>query len=211
MKKREKIQSHLIFKKHNKYSITSKKAIILYCIFVGILGFIKKLSLILYTIICLDDQINLSVFNCAVPFETIFQFICSYFILKMHFYKPQQFSLFINLGIFIILLIIDLVNIFSGNPSDGKIYCFYIIEIFSYSFEFSLGKKILLFGFLSIYSLIIIKGFIGLILSLLFSLIMFFVKIDIFSKIKIYLIDTKCIWLLIAKNFLIFLCVYLHG
>ena len=147
---------------------------------------------------------NVLSFSCIVPCEIIFQFICSYLILKIHFYKLQYFSLFLNLGIFIIILIIDLVNILSRNPFDGVIYCFYLINLVSYSIEYSLGKKIFLYGFLSVYSLMIIKGFISLILTLLFSLITFLVNKDIFSKIGFFFTVAKCVWLIIAKIFTMF-------
>ena len=86
-----------------------------------------------------------------------------------------------------------------GNCSMGKF--FFLVHTISYSVEFFLGKKLFLYGFISVYSLIIIKGFIELFLVLLFSMIMFFTKRDIFPKMMFYLNDKKCLWLLIAKLF----------
>ena len=118
------------------------------------------------------------------------QFICSYFILKIHFYKLQYLSLFLNLGIFIIILVIDLLNILIKNSFDRKIYYFIAMNIIFYSIEYSIGKKILLDGFISIYSLIIIKGLIMIIFIFAFSLILFYKTDDIFSEIKILLTET---------------------
>ena len=80
----------------------------MYCIVVGILDFLEKFSLILYYILFVDEESDIYAFSCIVPFEIICQFICSYIILKIQFYKLQYFSLFLNLGIFIIILIIDI-------------------------------------------------------------------------------------------------------
>ena len=57
------------------------------------------------------------------------------------------------------------------------------MNIIFYSIEYSIGKKILLDGFISIYSLIIIFTF-------AFSLILFYKTDDIFSEIKILLTET---------------------
>ena len=178
-----------------------KKIIILYLIFIAILDFLNKFAFILYSIIYVNKQIDIYTFSCTVPFEIFFQFICSYFILKNHFYKLQYFSLFLNLGIFIIILIIDIINIVKLHSFDGKTYYFYAINIISYSIEYSLVKKILLYGFISIYSFMIIKGLFLLILVLLFSLIMFLTKKDILSRIGFFLTNKKFIWLIIAKIF----------
>ena len=80
-----------------------KKKIILYCIVLGICGFLKNFILILYGLINEGKEIDSYTFSCIVPLEIILQFICSYFILEIHFYKLQYFSLFLNLGIFIII------------------------------------------------------------------------------------------------------------
>jgi len=185
-------------------SITNKKikTILLYIILIGILDFFEKLSLILYLIIYSNDNYNSYSFSCITPFEIIFQFICSYFILKIKFYKLQYFSLFLNLGIFIIILIIDIFNFKRAEYSwDGKVYIFYLFNIISYSFEFSLGKKIVLYGFISIYLLIFIRGSVELILSLLFSLILYLSKKDVFIKMGFFFSYKDYIGLMIAKIF----------
>ena len=198
---------NLIYNDNNRSKTNKKKkAIILFCIVVGIFDFLEKFALILYNIIYPEKEFNLYHFSCIAPFEISFQFICSYFILKMHFYKLQYFSLFLNLGIFIIILIIDIIK-FSiqtetePNSYDGKVFIFYLLNAIFYSIEFSLGKKILLEGFISIYLLIIIKGFVVLILNLLFSFITLLVNKNIFSIIGFYFTDKKLILLMLAKIF----------
>jgi len=168
------------------------------------LRFLKRFSLILYKIIYPDEEMNSYIFSCIIPFDIVLQFICSYFLLKVHFYKLQYFSLFLNIGTFIIILIFDLINVLYRKLFDGKIYFFYLVHTISFSVEFSLAKKLFLYGFISVYSLMFIKGFIELFLVLLFSMIMFFAKRDIFPKMMFFLNDKKCLWLLIAKVFSIF-------
>ena len=178
-----------------------KKITIIYCIILGTCDFLKCFAKILYSIIYSGKEIDLYTFSCLVPLEIILQFICSYLILKTHFNKLQYFSLFLNFGIFIIILIIDIINISLYNSFDGKILYFYIAHIIFYSIEYSLGKKILLYGFISIYLLIIIKGCIVLIFGLLFSLVMFFVDRNIFLKFELFFSEKKYILLIIANIF----------
>ena len=182
--------SQLIYN-DNKLSVTNKKKkiIILYGIFLAVLDFLQKFTLVLYGIIYKGKEINFYSFSCYVPFEIIFQFICSYFILKIHFYKLQKFSLFLNLGIFIILLTIDLLNIFIEKSFNGNMYIFYAFCVIFYSIEYSYIKKILLYGYISIYLLMIIKGLFLLILVLLFSLIMYLTKKEVFIDIAIFLLN----------------------
>ena len=181
-----------------------KKTILLFIILVGILDFFEKFALILYNIINPDKEFDIYPFSCVAPFEISFQFICSYFILKMHFYKLQYFSLFLNLGIFIIILIIDIVKLSTQtkeNSYDGKIFIFYLFNLIFYSIEYSIGKRILLYGFISIYLLIIINGVVVLILNLLFSLITYLVNKKIFSVIGAFFTNKEFILLMVAKIF----------
>ena len=185
--------------KEKLISKSIKKSIKLYCIFIAILDFLQKFPLVLYSIIYPDKDIEAYPFSCYASFEIILQFICSYCILKMHFYKLQYFSLFLNLGICIIILTIDLINILKFHSFDGKSYFFYAFNIIFYSIEYSFVKKMLLYGFISIYLFMIIKGAFLLILVLLFSLIMFFVKKEVYSRFLFFLTNMKYIMLIIAK------------
>ena len=68
----------------NKILISNKKkkTILFYLILVGILDFLHKLAFMLYSMIFKDKEMDIYPFSCAVIFEIILQFICSYFILK---------------------------------------------------------------------------------------------------------------------------------
>ena len=195
-------EQNLIYNDYNISVTNKKKKTVLSCIiFIGILDFVEKFFLILYNIIYSEKEFDSYTFSCIVPFEIICQFICSYIILKIQFYKLQYFSLFLNLGIFIIILIIDIYNILKRPKFNWKIYFFYLLNIISYSIEYSLGKKIFLYGYISIYLLIIFKGSFALILTLLFSLIMLFVNKVIFLRIGFFFTKTKYILLIVAKIF----------
>ena len=128
----------LIYNDNNTLvSIKKKKIIKFNLILIGILDFLQKLAPILYSIIYDDKEITIYSFSCIVPLEIILQFICSYFILKIHFYKLQKLSLFLNLGIFIVILIIDIINVVKHNSFDIKSYYFYAFNIIIYSIEYS--------------------------------------------------------------------------
>ena len=178
-----------------------KKRLIMLCILVGIFDFFERFAIILYNMIYPDKEFGPYTFNCGIPFSIALQFICSYFILKVHFYKLQYFSLFLNLGIFIIILIIDLINIIKHDAFDGKVYLFYSFSIAFYSMEYSYGKKTLINGFMSIHLLMIIKGIVGLILVLLVTLITYFINKDHILNIRYFFEQQKYVWLIIAKIF----------
>ena len=109
--------------------------------------------------------------------------------------------MFLNLGIFIIILIIDIIYYSKNDETIWRLFFFYIFNVIFYSIEYSLGKKIFLYGFISVYLLIIIKGSVVLILSLLLSLITFLVNKDIFIRMGFFFKKSKYIWLFIAKIF----------
>jgi len=120
------------------------------------------------------------------------QFISSYFILKIHFYKLQYFSLFLNVVIFIIILIIDIINIIYNDSFKGNVLYFYPFYIIFISIEYSYVKKILLEGFISIYLLMIIKGTIESFLLLILSLILYFTTNNkIFLIFSLYFNNVK--------------------
>ena len=194
----------------NKISESQKnnKKILWLCVLVSVLDFLAKFTIVLYHIIVPDKYLDIHTFSCLVPFEITLQFIFSYFILKIHFYKLQYLSLFVNLGIFIILLIIDVIDIKITNPNrmDGNAYFFFAFNIIFISLEFSYVKKILLDGFISIYLLMIIKGVFELILTVIFSLILFLTKRDgLYKRVYFLIKDVNYILLIIINIFLNFL------
>ena len=116
-----------------------------------------------------------------MPLYNIFQFVSSYLILKMHFYKLQYFSLFLSIGLFIIILIFDLITIINEKAIDGYIYLFLILNYLFLAVEYSLGKRVMLYGYISIYLLLVIRGLFKIIIGIIFSLFLY-----IFDKEKFF-------------------------
>ena len=176
-----------------------KKKVIYYSILIAILDFLFEFSLILYNIIYPTQITATFTFSCTIPFEICFQFICSYFILKTHFYKLQYFSLFLNLVIFIILLILDIILSFEHELVDGKFYIFILASIIFYSIEYSYGKKLLLYGFTSVYLLLLLRGVFKLVLVVLLSIFLVIFKRDVFSGIKYFITGPKYALLVVSN------------
>ena len=176
-----------------------KKKVIYYSILIAILDFLFEFSLILYNIIYPTKITATFTFSCTIPFEICFQFICSYFILKTHFYKLQYFSLFLNLVIFIILLILDIILSFEHELVDGKFYIFILASIIFYSIEYSYGKKLLLYGFISVYLLLLLRGVFKLVLVVLLSIFLVIFKRDVFSGIKYFITGPKYALLVVSN------------
>ena len=176
-----------------------KKKVIYYSILIAILDFLFEFSLILYNIIYPTKITATFTFSCTIPFEICFQFICSYFILKTRFYKLQYFSLFLNLVIFIILLILDIILSFEHELVDGKFYIFILASIIFYSIEYSYGKKLLLYGFTSVYLLLLLRGVFKLVLVVLLSIFLVIFKRDVFSGIKYFITGPKYALLVVSN------------
>ena len=176
-----------------------KKKVVYYSILIAILDFLFEFSLILYNIIYPTQITATFTFSCTIPFEICFQFICSYFILKTHFYKLQYFSLFLNLVIFIILLILDIILSFEHELVDGKFYIFILASIIFYSIEYSYGKKLLLYGFTSVYLLLLLRGVFKLVLVVLLSIFLVIFKRDVFSGIKYFITGPKYALLVVSN------------
>ena len=176
-----------------------KKKVIYYSILIAILDFLFEFSLILYNIIYPTQITATFTFSCTIPFEICFQFICSYFILKTHFYKLQYFSLFLNLVIFIILLILDIILSFEHELVDGKFYIFILASIIFYSIEYSYGKKLLLYGFISVYLLLLLRGVFKLVIVVFLSIFLVIFKRDVFSGIKYFITGPKYALLVVSN------------
>ena len=162
-------------------STKRKKLIIIYTVIIATLDFLPYFTLCLYNIIFDDKQPYYNGFNCFVPLYNIFQFVSSYLILKMHFYKLQYFSLFLSIGLFIIILIFDLITIINEKEIDGYIYLFLILNYLFLAVEYSLGKRVMLYGYISIYLLLVIRGLFKIIIGNIFSLFLY-----IFDKEKFF-------------------------
>ena len=84
-----------------------KKYILIYFIIIAFLDFLNYFIKCLYIII-FQKELFINDFNSITPLNIIFQFVYSYLILKIYFYKLQYFSLILNIIVFIIILIFDL-------------------------------------------------------------------------------------------------------
>ena len=201
--KKEKDDDLSLIYNDNKYvqSEQKKKKFRILCIVVGILDFLQRFPFVLFNLIFENTPFEVYPFSCFAPFAIALQFVCCYYILKIHFYKLQYLSLFLNIGIFIIILIIDIVYSIPKNilkpRFDPNLFYIYPLNIIFHSFELSFGKKVILEGFVSVYLLMIIKGSITLVFVIIFSLIILIAKKEIFSNMEIFF--TKYIWLIFVN------------
>ena len=176
-----------------------QKKILFYLILIGALDVLKQFVFITYYLIFNNKSYVLFPFNYTVIFDIILQFVCSYLILRIHFYKLQHFSLYLNVVILIIILALDLVDILIFKNPKWHIYLFYPIYLIFFCLEYVYGKRVILFGYISIYISIIIKGVIKFIFVIVFSLFVFIFDKEILLNFFLYFKDTKRILLIIAK------------
>ena len=176
-------------------STKRKKLIIVYTIIIGLLDFLSYLLLWIYNIIFNYKSVT-NDFNCFVPLYNIFQFVSSYLILKTHFYKLQYFSLFLNLGLFIIIFIFDLYYIIN-EKINGIFYVFFCLKYLILAVQYSLGKKVILYGYISVYLLLVIRGLIKFILVGILSLFLYLIdKEKFFDNLSYCLVGIKLFYFL---------------
>ena len=185
----------------NEYSTKTKK-ILIYSFLVAIFDFLAEFCYLLFYIIFPNLISEFYEISCTVAFSVVIQFILSYLILKIHFYKLQKFTLIINIIIFFIMLIFDLINIIVYKAFDGEIYGVYFLIMIFRSLEYTFVKKAFLDGFLTPYNLLIFRGIYMVFLSLLFSGIVFFIDKRIFIYMPYFFSDA--IYILRLIGFLIF-------
>jgi len=117
----------------------------------------------------------------------------------MHFYKLQYCSLYLNVAIFFIILIFDLLDIFLFKKIEGRMYIVYPFHIIFYCLTYVYGKNVILFGYSSVYLIIILKGVIKFFLNILFSLIIGLVNREIILALGVYFSKPLYIFLIISK------------
>ena len=176
-----------------------KKKLILYFFLIATFDFLKDFIFTLFYIISPDKDVSTIPFSHTVIFDIIIQFIFSYLILGIHFYKLQRFSLYLNVVILMIILALDLIDILQFKIIKGYIYIIYPFHLTFYCLEYAFGKKVILFGYISVYILIIMKGVIKIIFNLIFSLVVLVVKKQIFILFGEYFSSPKYILLIILK------------
>ena len=209
--------SQLIY--NDSEEIQSKKRnklIIVYIIIISVLDFLAYFIYCLYNIIFNDMPCVTNDFNFFGPLNNIFQFVSSYLILKKHLCKLKYFSLFLNLALFIVIFIFDLINIIKLDEKERYAYLIYPLNYLFLDVEYSLVKKVILNGYASIYLLIVMRGFFKIILVIIFSSLMYVfnkenffeniifclqnIKLLLFlSNIIIYFFDTIFLWILIDR------------
>ena len=175
-----------------------KKYIIIYFIIIAFLDFLNYFIKCLYIII-FQKELFINDFNSITPLNIIFQFVSSYLILKIYFYKLQYFSLILNIIVFIIILIFDLIIIFYYSKFDGYAYIFFSFSLFFLSVEYSLGKKVILYGFISIYFLFMMRGLIKLALTAILTVIYFYTNKTHLINLSIWLRSIDLILLNISN------------
>ena len=175
-----------------------KKKILFYLILLGALDFLKQFVFITYYLIFNNKSYVLFPFNYTVIFDIILQFVCSYLILRIHFYKLQHFSLYLNVVILIIILALDLVDILIFKNPKWHIYLFYPIYLIFFCLEYVYGKRVILFGYISIY-INNYKRSNKFIFAIVFSLFVFIFDKEILLNFFLYFKDIKRILLIIAK------------
>lgn len=136
--------------------------------FVGIFEFFSDIIYFLYFVFfSFEKNANFYLLNCTVIFQILLQYFLSRFILQAYFYKHHYLSILINIVSFITLFVLDVVN--SGIAAS-------FIAIYSLSLIFltlanAYGKKAMIFGYISPFSLLIYKGIYKLFFLILFSII----------------------------------------
>ena len=76
---------------------------------------------------------------------------------------------------------------------EPQVFVLFPCYLFFYCLEYIYGKKAILYGYMSIYLLMIIKGLIKLILLILLNIVLYFVKKDFFKAIPLFFVHTNYI------------------
>jgi len=101
-------------------------------------------------------------------------------------------------------LIIDIINIVKLESFDPYALVFYIIYLLLLSVEYALGKKVILFGYISIYLLLLMRGFIKIIFTVLLSVFFIIFDSEVFINLGLYLKQNKNTIYSISNIFIFF-------
>ena len=119
--------------------------------------------------------------NSLFIFNIIFLILLSKLLLHSQFYRHHYFSSIIILLCLLVIVILDLIEIFNKKEGNKLLSFIYLIlrifKTFLYSFEDVLGKIILLKQNFTVYSLLLSKSIIQIILSIIVSISFIFIKI----------------------------------
>ena len=100
-------------------------------------------------------------------------------------------------------MIIDIINIVKHESFDPYALVFYIIYLLL-SVEYALGKKVILFGYISIYLLLLMRGFIKIIFMVLLSVFFIIFDSEVFINLGLYLKQNKNTIYSISNIFIFF-------
>ena len=154
--------------------------------------------------------------NSYLIFNTVMQYLASYFVLKTYFYKHHYLSFLINFICILITLILDIIFIVEKRIEDYQYYIFIIIRlirIILFSFGDNFSKIALNKAFLSAYSLLVYKAFYETIFLIIFSIPFIFIKMSekyvyndsIFVGFSEYLKGMNILY-----NILLFICNFFY-
>lgn len=123
------------------------------------------------------EEVNL---NSSLIFNIIFIIILSKFLLHTDLYRHHYFSSFIMIICLLVLVILDVIQIFQQD--DNKLFSIIymllrIVRVLFYSLEDVIGKVILLYQYFTTYSLLLNKAIIEIISSIIFSFPFIFIKL----------------------------------
>ena len=187
---------------YNDFKQTEKekrrKKVIFYLILIASFDFLKDFIFVLYYAIF---KVEYKIFrlNFTSILDIIFQFIFSYLILETHFYKLQKCSLYLNIGLLAIILILDILDIKEFKLIKSPIFFFIPFHLVFFSLDYIFGKKLISYGYVTIYLIIIMKGAIKFIINLVFSISLLIFERDLFKNFALYFRETKYILLIIGK------------
>lgn len=187
----------LIYNNAHEMELEKKNKIIRpFCILVATFDFLAEcINFVSYSIYG-DLEFDLYYFKSSVIINILLQFLLSYLLLKMHFYKLHYFSIIIYVSVFVMLLILDIINIAEGIFNWQK-FIFDTFNLIFMSLEYAFGKKVFLNGFLSPYELLIIKAIYKIFIVIALSILCIFIKNDAYSIILLLLSSVGNILLLL--------------
>ena len=178
----------------------------IYSILVAGFDFLSELPVLFYYMYNLVElEFYAYYLNSSVVFNIILQYIMSFFILKIQFYRHHYFSFILNAISFIILMTMDIINSVVYNAFELNFIFAYIFHLLFLSLEYAFGKKALENGFLSIYSLLIRKAIFNAILVIILSILLIIIKIELFPELLTILNESNSILLCLAYFFFIFI------
>ena len=145
--------------------------------------YIAQISFVFYYIVKEEYKLDVEYLNLnsLFIFNIIFLILLSKLLLHSQFYRHHYFSSIIILLCLLVIVILDLIEIFNKKEGNKLLSFIYLIlrifKTFLYSFEDVLGKIILLKQNFTVYSLLLSKSIIQIILSIIVSISFIFIKI----------------------------------